>query len=125
MHDILCYFLVFIERPVLVAGGEDEVVVVDTVDFQADVGEGPETEVVFYCQGIYAFTLDGDALNEEAVAEVLEVAINLTLQGVVLIDVSDDANRSGESDELIVSTCHFPIAPQIPGLAALLTREKK
>lgn len=124
MHDILCYFLVFVERPVLVAGGEDEVVVVETVDFQTDVGEGPETEVVFYCQGIYSFTLDGDALNEKAVAAVLEIAINLTFQGVVLIDVSDDANRSGESDEFIVGTSHFPIAPQVAGFAAFLTRSE-
>ena len=108
----------------LVASGEDEVVVVETVDFQADVGKGPEAEVVFYCQGIYSFTLDGNTLDEQAVAAVLEIAINLTFQGVVLIDVSDDANRSGESDELIVGTSHFPIAPQVAGFAAFLTRSE-
>ena len=73
----------------LVAGGEDEVVVVETVDFQTDVGKGPEAEVVFYCQGIYSFTLDGDALNEKAVAAVLEITVYLALQGV-LLDAADD-----------------------------------
>lgn len=108
----------------LVAGGEDEVVVVEAVNLQADIGEGTEAEVVFYCQGIYAFTLDGNTLDEQAVAAVLEIAINLTLQGVVLIDVSDDTNRSGEGDELIVGTNHFPIAPQVAGFAAFLTRSE-
>ena len=36
----------------LVASGEDEVVVVEAVDFQADVGEGPEAEGLFDEDGV-------------------------------------------------------------------------
>ena len=79
--------LVFIERPVLVAGGEDEVVVVEAVDFQADVGEGPETEGLFDEDGVGGYGVFGETLDVEAVAAVLEIAIDLGL--VEVLDPDD------------------------------------
>lgn len=71
----------------LVAGGEDEVVVVEAVDFQADVGEGPETEGLFDEDGVGRYAVLGEALDVETVAAVLEIAIDLGL--VEVLDPDD------------------------------------
>ena len=71
----------------VVAGEEDEVVVVEAVDFQADVGEGPEAEGLLDEDGVGGYGVLGETLDVEAVAAVLEIAIDLGL--VEVLDPDD------------------------------------
>lgn len=101
----------------LVAGGEDEVVVVEAVDFQADVGEGPEAEGLFDEDGVGRYAVLWEALDVEAVAAVLEIAIDLGL-----VEVLDPDDGPWEADVLRVGAGQSPLSEEVAGFAALLTR---
>lgn len=101
----------------LVAGGEDEVVVVEAVDFQADVGEGPEAEGLFDEDGVGRYAVLWEALDVEAVAAVLEIAIDLGL-----VEVLDPDDGPWETDVLRVGAGQSPLSEEVAGFAALLTR---
>ena len=58
---------------------ECQVLTVESGDLQPDIREGLQSKRLLYHYGVSALTGNGMALDEEAVALMLEVAIHLAL----------------------------------------------
>jgi hypothetical protein len=67
---------VFIKTPSLVVLAEHQIVVVEFVNFQADIVERPETESLLYENGVCRLALFRKALDEKTVTPMLEIAVD-------------------------------------------------
>ena len=67
------------EPPCLAALFERQVLAVERGDLQADIGKRPEAIRVLYHHRVFALACYRMALDEEAVALMLKIAIYLTL----------------------------------------------
>ena len=74
-----CWSLVFLEVPGLTVFGQHQLVFVERCHLHADIVEGLEAEVVLNDDSIRCCFPDGVALDEQTVALVLEVAVDLSL----------------------------------------------
>ena len=90
-------------------------VVVQCGNTDADVIKGTETERLFndYCVRLLAFFRI--VLHKEAVALMLEIAIDLTFSDVLQL-----RDGTGEADELRVGAVQVPLSPQVSSLPAFL-----
>ena len=112
--------LIYCEAPRLAVLGKHKVLRIKDGYLDADVGEGFETEAVFHEEGVSLTLFDGDTLNEDTVTYMLEVAEHLRS-----LVVAEQSYLAREVQELAVGVCHAPLAPQVTGIASLLTGGKQ
>ena len=96
---------VFVEAPALTALAQFQSVAVQRLYFQPYVGERFHAVYLLHHGGVLLCAVDGDALYEEAVAAVLELA-----EHFCFVDDSEPAHRAGEADEVGVGTRHAPLS---------------
>lgn len=75
----LLHFLILVKPPRRTILAQHQPVVVQSVYPDADIGEGPEAKGLLYYGSICSTTMDGVALNEKAVALMLEIAKHVRL----------------------------------------------
>ena len=85
----VCPGLVFLKRPVLTIFAEQQVVAVEGVDAQTDVGERLHAEVILNECGVRLLAVDGRALHEQTVTLVLELGKDSL--AIVLAELRDGA----------------------------------
>ena len=108
--------LVFTEAPRPVVLGQHQTVVVQCGNADADIVEGTEAERLFNNHGVRLLSFFRIVLHEEAVALVLEVAVDLTFSDVLQLR---DGTR--ETDVVRVGAVHAPLSEQVACIAAFLT----
>ena len=106
---------ILIEIPCLAFFAEDEAVGVEGVDSYTDVLEWLEAKGFLDEDSVGGRAIDGSALDEEAVANVLEIPKHLTSVGGVK---PGDCPR--ETHVSVVGSGEAPLPEQVAGVAALL-----
>ena len=96
---------------------EQQVVAVEGVDAQTDVGEGLHAKIIFNECCVRLLLVDGRALNEQTVTFVLELGKDsLTI-------VVELRNSARETDiQHVVVSLQSPLSPQVASIATFLTR---
>ena len=113
--------LVLLEAPGLAVFGQHQLVFVERSNFHANIVEGPEAEVVLHDGGVGCCFPDGVALDEQAVALVLEVAVDLSLGKVRERDVTKQRHAARETQVVRVRAFQTPLSQQITSFVTLLT----
>ena len=72
--------------------------------------------MALYEEGVGGGAIDGVALQEQAVADVLEVAVDADSVGA-----SEQDDRTREADVAVVSALHAPLPEEVACLTAFLT----
>ena len=99
---------------------------VEHLNLNAYIVEGFHLEGVFNHFNIISlpFLIDGIALDEQTVGNVLEIAKDITLQGSVL-NMSKLSDGTREADVLRVRIGHAPLTQQVASLTSLLTGDNE
>ena len=111
--------LVFLEAPGLIVFAQQQTVGTERFYLEPDIVEGPETKAVLHQRRVFRNALDRVTLYEETVAHMLEVAVEL-----ILVEVLDPDNGTGETYILCVGSIQPPLAQQVAGITTLLTRSE-
>lgn len=112
--------LIYCEAPRLAVLGKHKVLGIKGGYLDANVGERLETEAVFHEEGVSQTLFDGDTLNEDTIAHMLEIAEHLRA-----LVVAEQCYLAREVQELAVGVCHAPLAPQVTSIASLLAGGKQ
>ena len=83
---------------------------------ESDIVERPESKAVLHQRRVFRNTINGVTLYEEAVAYMLEVAIQF-----ILVEVLDPCDGARKADVFCVGAFQPPLTEQIACITTLLT----
>ena len=112
--------LILFETPGLALFAQYQTFVVKHFDLHADIVEGLETEVVLDDGSIRWQTFDRVALDQQTVALVLEIAVDLSFGQISKRDIPEQCHGTRETQIVRVRAFLSPLPQQITSLAPLL-----
>jgi hypothetical protein len=119
--------LILLETPVLTFFAHYKTFIIKDFNLQTDIVEGFESEMILDDGGVCRQAFDRITLNEQTVAFILEVAIDLSFAKISISerDIAEQCHGSGETQVVRVRSSHPPLSQQITSLVPLLTGEEQ